>query len=132
MTDDTDDKMSLSEGGVGTGSALKRNLQSEVEALPSAVSASVKRNDIAWQKYVNRENENSGSVYYSPMNKDDETFDFLAIRRHVSAKVKDLIPGVKHKLLRLLYQIYQRRRAVRSGKTDSNRAEKYALNEVRG
>lgn len=32
MTDDTDDKMSLSEGGVGTGSVLKQNPQPAVEA----------------------------------------------------------------------------------------------------
>lgn len=82
-----------------------------------------KVNDIAWQKYVNRDHEIRVPVYYSPMNKDDETFDFLAIRRHVSAKVKDFIPRVEHKLLRLLYQICQRRTAVRSGKMDSNRAE---------
>ena len=44
------------------------------------------------------------------MRKDDEGFDFLSIRRHVRAKVKNLISGIDHELLGLFHTRGRRRR----------------------
>ena len=60
--------------------------------MPSAVSKVSSKVTKAHGRIYNCHRENNAPVRYSPMNKDDEAFDFLTIRRHVGAKVKDLVP----------------------------------------